>query len=230
MSKILELYQNIDTGISYLFSNTSNENKLLKRIFKNKKINIVDIGCNLGTYVDLIHKNLNVKKIYAFEPSITSYKFLKKKYQNYKNMKIINEAVTNKLKKATFYEREISSQSSLMKKRNDFIKNLRNKSIYKINCCTLDFFHKRNNKKEIYDLVKIDCEGEDFNILKGAEKILKNNLVSLIKIEIDFEKNNFYKIINFLDKFNYKLITITKMKFNKYQNIDHIDAYFEKNK
>ena len=78
MSRILELYQNIDTGISYLFSNTSNENKLLKRIFKNKKINIVDIGCNLGTYVDLIHKNLNVKKIYAFEPSITSYKFLKK--------------------------------------------------------------------------------------------------------------------------------------------------------
>ncbi len=227
MSRILELYQNIDTGISYLFSNTSNENKLLKRIFKNKKINIVDIGCNLGTYVDLIHKNLNVKKIYAFEPSITSYKFLKKKYQNYKNMEILNEAVTNKLKKATFYEREISSQSSLMKKRNDFIKNLKNKSIYKINCCTLDFFHKRNNKKEIYDLVKIDCEGEDFNVLKGSQKLLKNNQIKLLKIEITFKKNNFFNIIHFLNKYKYQIISITKIKYED-QKLSFIDAYFSK--
>lgn len=227
MSRILELYQNIDTGISYLFSNTSNENKLLKRIFKNKKINIVDIGCNLGTYVDLIYKNLNVKKIYAFEPSITSYKFLKKKYQNYKNMEILNEAVTNKLKKATFYEREISSQSSLMKKRNDFIKNLKNKSIYKINCCTLDFFHKRNNKKEIYDLVKIDCEGEDFNVLKGSQKLLKNNQIKLLKIEITFKKNNFFNIIHFLNKYKYQIISITKIKYED-QKLSFIDAYFSK--
>ena len=227
MSRILELYQNIDTGISYLFSNTSNENKLLKRIFKNKKINIVDIGCNLGTYVDLIHKNLNVKKIYAFEPSITSYKFLKKKYQNYKNIEILNEAVTNKLKKATFYEREISSQSSLMKKRNDFIKNLKNKSIYKINCCTLDFFHKRNNKKEIYDLVKIDCEGEDFNVLKGSQKLLKNNQIKLLKIEITFKKNNFFNIIHFLNKYKYQIISITKIKYED-QKLSFIDAYFSK--
>ena len=175
MSKVLELYQNIDTSISYLFSNTSNENKLIKKIFKNKKINLIDIGCNLGTYVDFVNKNLNIKKIYAFEPSVTSHNFLKKKYKNYKKIIIINEALSNKLKKAIFYEREISSQSSLVKKRNDFIKNLKNKSIYKINCNTLDNFHKKNKKKDIYDLVKIDCEGEDFNVLKGSQKLLRNN-------------------------------------------------------
>ena len=127
MNKILELYQNIDTGISYLFSNTSNESKLIKKIFNNKKINLIDIGCNLGTYVDFVNKNLNIKKVYAFEPSITSYKYLKKKYKNRKNLTIINEAISNRIRKATFYEREISSQSSLMEKRDDFIKTLEHK-------------------------------------------------------------------------------------------------------
>ena len=74
----------------------------------------------------------------------------------------------------------------------------------------------------------VDCEGEDYNIIKGAKKLLKNGLIKILKIEIQFEKNNFYEIINYLNKFNYKLLTITKIKFNKNQKLDHIDAYFGK--
>lgn len=226
MSKILELYQNIDSGISYLFSNTSNESKLLKKIFNKKKINLIDVGCNLGTYIDLSKKNLNISKIYAFEPSKTCFNYLKKKYKD-KNIEIINEAISDKQKKSTFYEREISSQSSLINKNNKFIKNLRNKSIYKIKCNTLDLFYKNNKLKEKYDLVKVDCEGEDFNVLKGAKKLLKDNKITLIKIEITSENDNFFKIINFLNKYKYKLISITKTKY-KNQKLTFMDAYFGK--
>ena len=97
------------------------------------------------------------------------------------------------------------------------------------NCISLDLFYKTNNYNEIFDIVKIDCEGEDFNIIKGAKKLLKKGLIRLLKIEIQFEKNNFYEIVNFLKKFDYKLVTLTKIKFDENQNIDHIDAYFEKN-
>lgn len=106
--------------------------------------------------------------------------------------------------------------------------NIKNKSIYNIDCITLDEFYRINDLREIYDLVKIDCEGEDYNIVKGAKNLLKKNLIKFLKIEIEFEKNNFYKIIDYLNKFDYKLLTFTKVKFNKDQSINHIDAYFGK--
>ena len=71
-------------------------------------------------------------------------------------------------------------------------------------------FYRINDLREIYDHVKIDCEGEDYNIVKGAKNLLKKNLIKFLKIEIEFEKNNFYKIIDYLNKFDYKLFNIYK--------------------
>ena len=228
MTKILKIYQKVEKSISYLLSNNCDEGKFLKKKFNRKKIICLDAGCNVGTYIDLIRNNLVTKKIYIFEPSRTCFKFLKKKY-NHKKIIISDNGLSNKVKKIKFYEKEITSQSTFKNKKNKIFKSLKNKSIYMKNCISLDLFYKTNNCNEIFDIVKIDCEGEDFNIIKGAKNLLKKGLIKLLKIEIQFEKNNFYEIINFLKKFDYKLITLTKIKFDENQNIDHIDAYFEKN-
>ena len=90
----------------------------------------------------------------------------------------------------------------------------------------MDEFYKSNKKKETYDIIKIDCEGEDFNILKGSKYLLKKKLINLLKVEIEFNKNNFFDIVNYLNFYNYSLVTITKVKFNFDQKIQHIDAYF----
>ena len=227
MTKILKIYQKVENSLSYLLSNNCDEGKFLKKKFKSKKIVCLDAGCNVGTYIDLIDKNLITKKIYIFEPSKTCFEYLRNKYKKNK-INIFNTALSNKLKKLNFYEKEITSQSTLKKNKNKTFKDLKNKSIYMVNCISLDHFYKINNNKEIFDIIKIDCEGEDYNIIKGAKKLLKNGLIKLIKIEIQFNKNNFYEIISYLNQFNYKLITLTKVKFDKNQKIDHIDAYFEK--
>ena len=64
MKKILKLYQNFENSVSYLFSNNCDERKLLKEKFKRKKIILLDLGCNLGTYTDLVNKNLKTKNKY----------------------------------------------------------------------------------------------------------------------------------------------------------------------
>ena len=227
MKKILKIYQNVENSLSYFLSNNCDEKKFLKEKFKRKKIIFLDLGCNLGTFTDFINKNLKIKKIYIFEPSKTCFKFLQNKYRGEK-IKIFNKAISNRKKNKKFYEKEIVSQSTLNNKKNKVFRNLKNKSIYNIDCVSLDEFYKSNKSKEIYDLVKIDCEGEDYNIIKGAKNLLKKNFIKLLKIEIEFENNNFYEIINYLNKFNYKLTSFTKVKFNKNQSINHIDAYFEK--
>ena len=226
MNKILKLYQNIENSLSYLFSNSCNEIEFLKKRFK-RKIILLDLGCNLGTYTDFISKSLKTKKIYIFEPSKICFKFLKKRYKKNK-IHIYNKALSDKQKILKFYEKEIISQSTLYNRKNNIFDDMKNRSIYNIRCVSLDEFYKTNGLKEIYDLVKIDCEGEDYNILKGSKNLLKKNLIKLIKIEIEFRNNNFYKIIDYLNMFDYKLLSLTKIKFDKNQNINHVDAYFGK--
>lgn len=227
MTKLLKIYQNIEGSLAYLLSNNCDEKKFLQKIFKKKKVTILDLGCNLGSYLDLIKNNLKIKKIYAFEPSKSCYEFLKKKYISEK-FNFFNLALSNKKKVARFYEKEITSQSTLKNNKKSIFKNLKNKSIYSINCISLDEFYKSNKKNETYDIIKIDCEGEDFNVLKGSKYLLKNKLVNLLKVEIEFNNDNFFDILNYLNFYNYRLVTITKVKFNFDQKIQHVDAYFIK--
>ena len=67
---------------------------------------------------------------------------------------------------------------------------------------------------------------------------MKNNLkkgnIKLLKIEIGFplhyEKvpNSYLDILNYLDRFNYNLFSITKIKYTK-NTILFMDAFFKKN-
>ena len=58
--------------------------KILKEIYKNKKINIIDIGASDGISANFFIKNLNVKHIYCFEPHFLFIKKLKKLKKNIK--------------------------------------------------------------------------------------------------------------------------------------------------
>ena len=222
MINFLKIFQNLDNTISYLFSNICNEEKFLKSFLKKKNIRFIDAGGNLGAYIDFLEKNFDIKDAYIFEPSKDCNIYLQKNYK--KEYSIINQALSNKNEKRIFFENEVLSQSSLIKKSNNFNKNFKIKKSYSIKCTTLDNFYKKNKKNYDFDILKIDCEGEDFNILKGSTNLLKNKKIKLIKIEIE-NNNKLVEIINLLSKYNYSLKTITKTKFYKNELV-FLDAYF----
>lgn len=225
---MLKLFQKIETSISYLFGNSINEKKFLVNRFNKKEITVIDIGANVGSFLDFIQKHLKIKKIFAFEPSVTAYKILKKNYQN-DNITLENFALSNSNNIKKFFEYDLNSQSSFYKitnKKNPF--NKINK-IYKIKTIKLDDYFK-NQKKRI-DICKIDIQGEELNVLRGMKKLLKKKLINLIKLEITIRndygnnKSQFVEIVNYLKKFNYNLITISKIKFFN-NEIMFMDAYF----
>ena len=226
---MLKLFQKIETAVSYILSNSINEKKFLKKKLNKKKIIVIDIGANVGSYLDFIIKNFKYKKIYAFEPSTKAYGQLKNKF-NSKNIILENIALSNKKTKRKFYEYKLTSQSSFYKitsKKNPF-KNLNN--IYKVKTLKLDEYLNLKEKK--IDICKIDIQGEELNVLMGMQKYLKKKKIKLIKVEItirndyDNNKNQFVEIINFLKKFNYDLVTISKIKFSQ-NEIMFLDAYFQ---
>ena len=224
---LLKYYQKLDDAISYLFSSVSNEKKLLKNIFDNKKIFYVDIGTNEGNYVGFLSNILNMRRIVTFEPI---KKLNEKIRERYSNLKIdnFNYALSNKKGTRTFYQYNISSQSSFYEQNNLFKSLKKLKKKFKIKTIKFDDFF---NKNQVIDFCKIDVQGEEMNVLKGMKKNLNNKKIKLIKVELSFieryqdVKPNFYDIIGFLNKYKYKLISISKIKYRN-EKILLMDAFF----
>ena len=174
---------------------------------------------------------LNIKKGFLIEPSPDLFTRLNNRF----NSKIFinyNIAFSNfNKKKRSFYEYKLSSQSSFY----------RQSGINSFNDLKEKFYVKTKKFDDVMDhgtfidLCKIDTQGEELNVLKGMSIFLKKKLIKLIKIEITFfasyksVKTDYVEIINFMTKYNYKLVTISKIKFDK-GRVLFLDAYFESSK
>ena len=228
---LLKYYQKLDDAISYLAGSFCNEKKLIKSILGNKKICYIDIGTNLGSYIDFLSSFYSFKKIYSFEPIPELCEKLNKDYSNFK-IKTFKIALSNTSKKKFFYQYKISSQSSLYPQNNIFksLKKLEKKIIVQTKK-----FDEIFNKSQIIDYCKIDVQGEEINILKGMVKNLSKKRIKLIKIELSFisrYKNvspNAYEILNYLKNRGYSLVSISKIKF-KNNKILFMDSFFEPTK
>ena len=225
---LLKYYQKLDDAISYLFSSVCNEEKLIKSIFSQKKITYIDIGSNEGSYLGFLLSFCNFKKIVCFEPIVELAKKISDQYSD-QNIEVFSYAISNKVSKKKFYQYQISSQSSLYRQNDTFQSLKKLKRTIKLKTTKFDLLFNKNAK---IDFCKIDVQGEEMNVLKGMEKNLKKGKINLIKIEISFlqryhkSKPNFYEIINFLKKYNYFVISISKVKF-KNNKILLMDAFFQ---
>ena len=237
---------NLDT------SNTRTEefNKIgLKKFYRkllSKNPTIIDVGANKGQTIVFFKKIFPRLKIFAFEPSET-YKFLEKKYQNDKNIKLSNVAIDKKKGKKKFYYHKFKSSNTsglsgfykINKDSKDHIRlrsSERNKILkeinfsYSVNCMSLDDIFK---KKINIDLLKIDTQGNELNVLKGSKKLLKN--IKFIKLELmlyDYYKKS-YSISDidlFLKKFNFKIFNILEVQQNPVNlKTDWIEVLFFNN-
>ena len=74
---------------------------------------------------------------------------------------------------------------------------------------TLDNFVKKKKINSI-DILKIDIEGSEYELLKGAKNTLKKNKIKIILVEIIGKKDSYdkkkKKIFNFLKKRNFTLV------------------------
>ena len=217
------------------FFMTNIEKEILGYI-KNKKQIIFDIGCYKGYFTKGIIENdkrsLRGKKFYLFDANPISKKYLSNLLNN-KNIKYFNLAMHNTNGNRNFYINnyfEPSGSSLIPFYQKDFMWNSTRKFLMqlfkpltkisgytkiKVKTKTIDKFCNKKKIKKI-DLLKIDTEGNEYNVLKGAKSLLKKNKILLIYVEISETKKNYEKkekkIINFLKKYNFELISSYKMK------------------
>ena len=198
---------NIYKKFIFFFSFIEKKNYLF---LKSKKIkNILDIGSN-NFQISKIILSLNKQiKIVCFDANI----FLKKK--KYKNIFFYNFGLSSTNKKTYFPFYKGYMLDSLSSVRKSFI--LSYLEQHNINKNKINFksilleFRKLDNKKYDFQFMKIDTEGSEFDILKGAKKnLIRNNPIILVEKSLEFAKIN-----KLLSKMNYKTY-VYNHKINKF--------------
>ena len=217
-------------------------NFLKKKGLNNLNI-LLDIGAHEGESIKLFTNNFNINEIYSFEPSPISFKILIRNIttieDKFKKTKIFPEniALGSKHKKIFMKHisesssstiRELNTDSKYFKKKFFFLKNSNSQDLFKkieVQQILLSDYIEKNNIKSV-DFIKIDTEGYELEVLKGAKKILFKTKYILFEHHYDdmIVKNYFFSHIHkFLKDNNFQQIYKSKMPFRKtfeyiYQN------------
>lgn len=161
----------------------SGEEFSLKYIFsKRKKYNIVvfDIGANVGQYAKLLLPHLTSEdKVYSFEPSIDTFRKLD---ENVKDGRVKKENIGlgDKIEKVKLYREEKESTVASLFQRE--IIGGESADYEDVSIDTIDHFCVENNIREVFFL-KVDVEGFDLAVLKGAKKLIERKAIEYIQFE-----------------------------------------------
>jgi FkbM family methyltransferase len=201
----------------------------------------IDIGANIGIYTLLLSHLYPTCKVISIEASPTIFEKLKSNCQLNNllpgsNLVLLNKAVSDKNGTSVeFYEKH--SMSTMSK---EFLTNISSKIITKkddelkkkiVRTVTIDNLAETTNINEI-SLFKIDVEGAEVLVLKGAINTLNEKKVRNMIIEYHSFENYDYAI-KLLDEIGYTIINSQKRyndktsKENKFVN-GHIIATLKK--
>jgi FkbM family methyltransferase len=206
--------------------------KILNKFYQNKKINIIDVGASDGISANFFLKNLNVKKIYCYEPHKIFIKNLMNYKKKNKNIILKKYGISHKKNKIavyypivkflgfnlplltyTFYDKlELKKQIKL-----DFYnyqKIIIDKAIINLK--------KYKRIKDKIDLIKIDVNGFELEVVKGMLSQIKKDR-PLMVIE---NNSGLQKIDSLLKKYKYKKFYNKSSKFKIHKNQKVLDVFF----
>lgn len=207
--KILVTNKTVDYGSCSFKKNTEiwekkSLNYFYNLIDKNNKVNIVDIGANVGLY-SLYAKHLPNSQFYSYEPYKFTYDLLNDniKLNNITNVQTYNIGLSDK-KGKTILNVCLSGDGANTMGANPLRFN--NPYPIEVETDTLDNIFYNNNIK--VNFIKIDTEGWEYNILKGGEKTI-NKYKPIIQLEYN-ETNmkqcdiNPEQLLNYINELGYK--------------------------
>ncbi|MCI9489920.1 MAG: FkbM family methyltransferase [Dorea sp.] len=146
----------------------------------------VDIGCYDGkdslNYMDWTGNSQ--AEIYAFEPDIRNYMVCKRKLDQYTNIKLLNIGLSDKKQELSVVG---NGEMSYLAEEGDF----------NIDTELLDNILQ---KKQV-GFIKMDVEGHEINVLKGSEKIIRNQH-PILAVSIYHRRSDIWKIPLLLLEYN----------------------------
>ena len=195
-------------------------NNISKWISKATPISFIDIGASGG--LDNEWKGMEAyMNIIGFEPDVEEYNKL---IMNKNSHTYFNIAVSDKKEQKELYIRQSQGNSSFYENNDSIINKFPHAERFKIidkvliNTDTLDNILKSDDYIKM-DFLKIDVEGGELNVLKGAESVLINGIFA-IQAEVrflEFYKNSplFPEVHTFITSKGFELFDLNRYFYKK---------------
>ena len=213
-----------------IYISIENEVNSVRKFLKEEVKTIFDIGANYGIYTDELLKHYPNAKYFLFEPLKEPYQYLVNKFKNYPNVKIFNNAVSDKDLSSLIYYDSVGSGAASLCKRNLEHFNVKFDKVEEVELISLNTFFKDdfNNKSFKIDFCKIDIEGHEFTVLNS----IKNNFEKfrLIQFEIggcNIDSRVFFQDFWYLLKNNFDIYRISPsgpILIEEYRELDETFA------
>lgn len=174
---------NFGRASSYRTNGELHSLKQLAKRWGDQPVTLFDVGANVGEFTLEILEAFRNRKfdLFAFEPSGRSWSQLKQRVTD-ANVHAIQVALSDRVGTADlFFPDEGSALASLHERDLSHLNQTFGKrETVKIN--TLDLFCQENKIGYIH-LLKIDVEGHEFAVLKGAREMMERNAIEVIQFE-----------------------------------------------
>lgn len=168
---------------------------------------MVDVGANEGSYASEVLKLKANARVFAFEPHPETYTRLSSVLSGFKNVTCINAACGSVPGKLGLFDYEGSTGTQHASLHEGVIERVHHgRSVqHVVDVVTLDTF-ATDHKISTIELLKIDTEGHELEVLKGAENLLRKGGIRAIQFE--FSEANVVSRVFFRDFYdllpNYK--------------------------
>jgi len=203
--------------------------RLTREIFRRQlkdEWNCIDVGCHKGEILDMMLKYSPSGKHYAFEPIPYLFKGLKEKFES--KAMVFPYALADSNGRTTFQLVENAPAYSGIKKRKYDIDNPIVQEI-EVDLKKLDDVVPSSQK---IHLIKIDVEGAELGVLKGARELLKSNK-PIVVFECGKGASDFYgttpgEVFDFfLNEIGMSVYTLEAFIQNKqaFSKVDFENAY-----
>jgi FkbM family methyltransferase len=194
-------FERIDSLNWKNIKNRNIENELLLiQYFLDSDSTFIDVGANLGQYIFKAEGIIPRSNIFAFEPHPALNKRLSKLFSG---IRLSQDALSDtegntQFKIPYFNNREIHTRGTLKTEHIEIDET--NSVLIDVHISTLNKFSE-TSKIEKISLVKIDVEGAEFDVIKGAnEMVEKFHPVFIIEIEQRHHKTSILDFIMNLEK------------------------------
>ena len=178
--------------LKYQDDNISGESFLIKDvlskyILENDQVIIFDVGANVGNYTKKLVDSYSQSLIYSFEPSQASFAQLSKRFKCNPKVTLENVALGSVSNQSVLYSYDNdpgSEHASLFSEVLQQLHGVNEIGSQKVQVITLDEYCLSQEIKRI-KFLKIDTEGNELDVLRGANKMIDSDRIDLIQFEFN---------------------------------------------
>lgn len=148
----------------------------------------IDVGAHVGKFVDLLGSSLRDPVIHAFEPSPESFALLRSHCASIPNIKLVNAGLgceSGEINFNIFDNQTLNSFLPMLPSGTGTLGGPKLVRSISVPVYTLDDYAASAGLGQI-DLLKIDTQGYELQILRGAARLLAAGNVRTILLELNF--------------------------------------------